>query len=110
YADLWNPSVQKIAQNANFEITCLGAYFGKALRPAEWECTAVRSLYLGLPQSLEKIAEALHLDQQKDGKGKALINYFSKPCKPTKVNGGRSRNLPKHAPDKWAEFIEYCCQ
>lgn len=110
YADLWNPNVQKIAQNANFEIICLGAYFGRSLRPAEWECTAVRSLYLGLPQSLEKIAEALHLDQQKDGKGKALINYFSKPCKPTKANGGRTRNLPKHAPEKWAEFIEYCCQ
>lgn len=108
--DLWNPDVLKIAQNANFEIECLGAFFGRSMKVQQWECTMVRALYLGLPANLDKIAQALGLDQQKDTAGKALIKYFSVPCKPTKVNGGRTRNRPEHDREKWQQFIDYCAQ
>jgi DNA polymerase len=64
----------------------------------------------GLPLSLGEVSKVLNLEDQKDTKGKALLNYFSKPCKPTKANGERTRNLPRHAPEKWAELIEYCRQ
>ena len=76
----------------------------------QWRCSAVQASELGLPLSLSAVAVALGLEEQKDKRGKALIDYFSKPCKPTKTNGGRTRNLPTHAPDKWEVFKEYCIQ
>lgn len=107
---LTDPRVRKIAHNANFEITCLSAWTGLRLQPAHWKCTMVGAAYLGLPLSLDKVSEVLCLDERKDARGKALINYFCKPCRPTKANGGRTRNLPEHAPEKWGQFCEYCVQ
>lgn len=103
---LYDSNVLKTAFNANFEMTCLRKYFPDA-DFENWECTSVLALYNSLPTSLDGVAKALKMDAQKDRKGKALIQYFSVPCKPTKTNGGRTRNLPEHAPEKWAEFIEY---
>lgn len=105
---LFDKNVKKYAFNANFERVCLAKYFGEEMPPEEWNCTMVNATRIGLPASLDKCGEALKLDIQKDKTGKALINYFSKPCKPTKANGGRTRNLPEHAPEKWQQFIEYC--
>lgn len=104
--------VLKIAQNANFEITCITSPYGLGLPldPAQWYCTQVGAAYLGLPQNLEKMAQVLKLTEQKDAKGKALIKYFSTPCKPTKTNGGRTRNMPWHAPEKWQQYINYNVQ
>lgn len=107
---LTDPNVLKIAHNANFELTCIGNYYILELDPAQWFCTQVAAMYLGLPSSLEKIAEVLKLQNQKDKNGKMLIKYFAMPCKPTKVNGGRTRNLPHHAPEKWLQFCEYGAQ
>ena len=72
----------------------------------------IKAMRLGLPSSLDMVGKALHFpeDKQKMREGKALIQYFCKPCKPTKTNGGRTRNLPEHAPDKWETFKEYCKQ
>lgn len=106
--DLVNPEVTKTAFNASFERTCLGAKFNLHLSPEEWDCTMIRAAVCGLPLSLEKAAEVLNLPQQKDAGGKALIRYFSLPCKPTKANGGRTRNLPHHDPVKWEAFKKYC--
>ncbi len=103
---LYDPAVTKTAFNANFEMTCLQKFFPDA-DFTNWECTSVLALYSSLPTSLDGVAQALKMDAQKDRRGKALIQYFSVPCKPTKTNGGRTRNLPTDAPDKWAEFIEY---
>lgn len=103
---LYDPAVTKTAFNANFEMTCLRKFFPDA-DFTNWECTSVLALYSSLPTSLDGVAQALKMDAQKDRRGKALIQYFSVPCKPTKTNGGRMRNLPTDAPDKWAEFIEY---
>lgn len=103
---LYDPVVTKTAFNANFEMTCLRKVFPDA-DFTNWECTSVLALYSSLPTSLDGVAQALKMDAQKDRRGKALIQYFSVPCKPTKTNGGRTRNLPMDAPDKWAEFIEY---
>lgn len=112
--EVWNaltdPTVLKIAHNANFEITCMTEYYGLDIDPAQWYCTQVAAGYLGLPLSLAKIAEVLNLPEQKDASGKALIKYFAMPCKATKVNGGRTRNLPHHAPEKWLQFCEYGAQ
>mgnify|MGYP000179337259 FL=1 len=105
---LFDRSVTKTAFNANFEMTCLRKLYPDM--PLEcWECTSILSLYNSLPTGLANVAKILKLgeDKQKDARGKALINYFSKPCKPTKANGGRTRNRPEDAPDKWAEYIEY---
>ena len=107
---LTSPNVLKTAHNANFEITCISKYFGIELDPAQWQCTMVLAAIVGLPLSLGEVSKVLNLEEQKDTKGKALLNYFSKPCKPTKANGERTRNLPQHAPEKWAELIEYCRQ
>lgn len=106
---LVSPGVLKTAFNASFERTCLAQYFGH-MPPEQWQCTMVRSAELGLPMSLAGVGEALGLseDQQKMKVGKELIRYFSKPCKPTKVNNGRTRNLPHHDPDKWKLFKTYC--
>lgn len=105
---VYDNMIIKTAYNANFEMTCLGKYF--ALDVNEWRCSAVASAELGLPQTLAGVAEALGLEQQKDTRGKALINYFCKPCKPTKTNGGRTRNFPHHDTEKWETFKEYCKQ
>ena len=107
---LTDPTVLKTAHNANFERTCLAKYFGIELPPEQWECTMVKASMLGLPMKLEQVAAVLKLSAQKDSAGKALINYFCKPCKPTKTNGGRTRNLPEHDPAKWTAFKEYCRQ
>ncbi len=105
--DLTDPSVIKAAYNANFERTCIAKYYNKPMTPEQWRCTSVHALTLGLPGNLDGVAKVLGLDAQKDTSGKNLIKYFSVPCKPTKVNGGRTRNLPHHAPDKWGQFKEY---
>ena len=109
-AALVNPEITKTAYNANFERTCIASYLRMEMPPEQWKCSSVAASELGLPQTLAGVAEALGLQEQKDARGKALINYFSKPCKPTKVNGGRTRNLPEHDPEKWAVFREYCIQ
>ncbi|MFW0776273.1 MAG: DNA polymerase, partial [Rickettsiales bacterium] len=106
---LKDPEIIKPAFNANFERTCLAKYFGP-MPPQEWDCTMVRAMRLGLPGSLDKVAKVLKLPDQKMKEGKALITFFSKPCKPTKKNGGRTRNLPEHDPERWALFLEYCKQ
>ena len=107
---LWDPAVTKTAYNANFERTCLEAHFGQDLPPEQWECTAVLASSLGLPLSLEQVAKVLKLPQQKSAAGTALIKYFSCPCRATKANGGRTRNLPIHDMVRWAEFSAYCRQ
>lgn len=106
---LFSPDCVKTAYNANFERTCLAVHFGEEMDPDQWRCTAVHAATLGLPGTLGDVGAALGLpeDKQKDKIGKRLIDYFCKPCKPTKANGGRTRNLPEHAPDKWMQFIEY---
>ncbi|WP_028560659.1 DNA polymerase [Paenibacillus pinihumi] len=108
--DLTDPFVTKTAFNANFERTCISKHFGIECIPSQWRCTAVHALALGLPGSLGGVAEVLKLDAQKDTKGKNLIKYFSVPCKPTKVNGQRTRNYPHHDTDKWADYVGYCRQ
>jgi len=118
-SDLTKPSVIKSAFNANFERTCISKYLASTMPieisqiymdPNQWHCTAVHALYAGLPGNLDGVAKALKLDDQKDSTGKALIRYFSLPCKATKVNGGRTRNLPVHDPKKWQQFLDYCKQ
>lgn len=106
---LTDPEILKIAYNANFERTCLARWLSEPMPPEQWLCTMVKALTLGLPGSLASSGAALGLpeDKLKDPQGKALIQYFSKPCKPTRANGGRRRNLPEHDPEKWKLFIEY---
>lgn len=106
-AALSDESVEKWAFNANFERVCLSRFLGKRLKPQGWYCTMIWSAYMGLPLSLEKVGEVLRLDKQKMNEGKALIRYFSIPCKPTKTNGMRTRNLPHHDLKKWSTFKEY---
>lgn len=104
---LSDESIEKWSFNANFERVCLSRFLGKRLKPQDWYCTMIWSAYLGLPLSLEKVGEVLKLDKQKMNEGKALIRYFSIPCKPTKTNGMRARNLPHHDLEKWSTFKEY---
>ena len=104
---LSDESIEKWAFNANFERVCLSRLLGERLKPQGWYCTMIWSAYLGLPLSLEKVGEVLKLDKQKMNEGKALIRYFSIPCKPTKTNGMRTRNLPHHDLEKWSTFKEY---
>ncbi|MDU5825269.1 DNA polymerase, partial [Anaerococcus vaginalis] len=106
-AALSDESVEKWAFNANFERVCLSRFLGKRLKPQGWYCTMIWSAYMGLPLSLEKVGEVLKLDKQKMNEGKTLIRYFSIPCKPTKTNGMRTRNLPHHDLEKWSIFKEY---
>ena len=111
---LTDPSIKKIAYNASFERVCLSKHlYGDEdlyLPPEQWECTKVWADELGLPGSLKRCAEYLGLEEQKDAAGTQLINYFSKPCKPTKANGQRTRNLPEHDTEKWNKFVAYCGQ
>ena len=105
---IFDVSVTKTAYNANFERTCLSKYFGRYIPPESWHCSAVQAAMLALPRSLEDVGRVLGLDEQKMKEGKELIRYFCVPCKPTKANGGRTRNLPCHAPEKWELFKTYC--
>ena len=107
-AALLDPSVVKVAHNSAFERAALSRVLGRDLPPEEWEDTMILAAYNGLPLSLDGAGAALGLRDQKIKEGSALISYFCKPCKPTKANGQRTRNLPEHAPDKWARFVEYC--
>lgn len=109
--DLRNPEVIKHAYNAQFEITCLNRA-GYDTPVEQWRCTMIHGAYLGYPMGLAKLGKALGLPQGKlkDKAGAALIRYFSVPCKPTKKNGGRTRNLPKHDPDKWFAYGMYNMQ
>lgn len=107
---IFDDSIIKSAWNAQFERTCLSKYFGTQLDPDSWQCTMVWAASLSLPLKLATAAQALKTAQQKDAVGERLIRYFSIPCKPTKSNGGRTRNLPEHAPDDWKLFKSYCIQ
>lgn len=100
-------NVIKTAYNAAFERTALARALGIDCNPDYWRCTSVWALTLGLPGSLGEVAKVLNLEAEKDAKGKALIKYFSVPCKPTKSNGERTRNYPHHAPEKWEEYKAY---
>lgn len=106
---LYDPQILKTAFNASFERTCLSAFMGSVTPPEQWSCTAVMARELGLPGSLEMVGQVIGLpeDKQKSKTGKALIRYFSIPCKATKANGGRTRNLPQHDPDRWRLYVEY---
>lgn len=124
---LTDDTVTKWAFNANFERVCLSRHLtdlgrslgpfhdqhplsqecARFLNPAGWKCSMVWSAYLGLPLSLEGVGAVLNLDYQKMKEGRELIRYFCVPCKETKTNGGRTRNLPQHALDKWNLFKSY---
>lgn len=124
---LTDESITKWAFNASFERVCLSRYLcdlgmslnpiydhhplspdcARFLSPAGWKCSMIWSAYMGLSLSLEGAGAVLQLDSQKMKEGKDLIRYFCVPCKPTKANGGRTRNLPLHAPEKWATFKSY---
>lgn len=124
-AALTDTGVTKWAFNAQFERICLSCWLrkngnfdntgysipedtvGNYLNPASWKCTMIWSAYMGLPLSLEGVGAVLGLGKQKMTEGKELIKYFCQPCVPTKTNGGRTRNLPENAPDKWASFKRY---
>lgn len=104
--------VIKAAYNAGFEITCIKKVFPELIVESQWECDSVLALYHSYPMGLGLVAKCLGLeeDKQKDTRGKRLIQYFCKPCKPTKSNGGRTRNLPEHDPEGWEVFKEYNAQ
>lgn len=108
---LKDEDVTKWAFNANFERVCISAFLGlpvgEYLNPVSWKCTMIWSATLGLPLSLEGVGAVLGLDKKKLSEGKNLINYFCKPCSPTKSNGGRTRNLYFHDNKKWDKFKEY---
>lgn len=122
---LSDENITKWAFNASFERVCLSNWLRKHhpkycksynseddpvhnyLNPSSWKCTMIWSAYMGLPLSLEGVGAVLKLQDQKMKEGKELIKYFCCPCKPTKANGGRTRNLPEHAPDKWESFKFY---
>ena len=124
-AALSDENISKWAFNASFERICLSNWLNrhcpehfrgysipedpasKYLDPSSWKCTMIWSAYMGLPLSLEGVGAVLKLQDQKLKEGKDLIRYFCKPCKPTKTNGGRTRNLPQHDSEKWILFKEY---
>lgn len=108
-AALYDPEVTKTAWNCAFERFGLWKHFGRHCPPEQWSDTMILSAVCGLPLGLGEAGKALRLeaDEAKDREGKALIRYFCSPCRPTKVNGGRTRNRSTDAPDKWAQFIEY---
>lgn len=105
-----DPDIIKAAWNAQFERTCIGHVLGKRLSPDSWRCSMVHAASLSLPLALKDAAKVLKTGEQKDRAGENLIRYFSVPCKPTKSNGGRTRNFPEHDPEGWRKFKEYCLQ
>jgi len=105
---LFDVQVTKTAFNAVFERVCLSRHVGEWIPPLLWDCTMVRAARLGLPMHLDAVAKAMRLPVQKDAEGKKLIKIFSVPCKATKKNGGRTRNLPLHFPNEWIRFKDYC--
>lgn len=107
---LFDPAVKKKAFNANFEMTCLEAFLKEPMPPEQWECTSVHALYLGLPGDLNSVCKVLSVPEKyrKQKVGGSLIRTFCVPCKPTKTNGGRTRTLPRHEPEKWKLFKQYC--
>ena len=107
---LEDSNIIKVAYNAQFERVCLSRYLGHWLDPHQWRCTMVMAAYLTLPGRLADAAVALGTTEKKMEEGKDLIRYFSVPCKPTKTNGGRTRNLPADAPEKWAVYKQYNAQ
>jgi DNA polymerase len=109
-AAIFDPTVEKKAFNAAFEIACLSKHFGKQLDHTQWKCTSVHALYLGLPGNLADVGKVVGLseDKQKKSIGWSLIRYFCIPCKPTKKNGMRTRNMWFHDPAKWQLFKDYC--
>ena len=109
---LYNPKIIKSAFNANFERNAIFNYLRIQCPPTQWTCTMVKALTMGLPGSLGMVGKAMHFeeDKQKMKEGRALIQYFCKPCKSTKANGGRTRNLPEHDVEKWEIFKTYCIQ
>jgi DNA polymerase len=107
---LTDPNIEKWAHNANFERICFNSY-GIKTEINQWFCTAIKAAYCGFPMSLAGVSKAMNLqDKAKSDSGKKLIRYFCVPCKPTKVNGQRTRNKPEHDLDAWLEFIAYCVQ
>ena len=113
---LTDNSIIKWAHNSQFERICISAWLRKHhperlsfyyLDPKGWRCSMIWAAYMGLPLSLDSVGEVLKLENRKMREGKDLVRYFCTPCKPTKSNGGRTRNMPEHAPDKWAVFKEY---
>lgn len=124
-AALTDDAVEKWAYNAQFERVCLSHWLrrhcpthfrsysipedsvGNYLNPLSWKCSRIWGAYMGLPLSLKGVGAVLKLDEQKMEEGSDLIRYFCKPCRPTKKNGGRNRNFPHHAPEKWALFKKY---
>lgn len=107
---LEDENIIKTAFNANFERVCLSKFLNKKLSAKSWRCTAVQAASLGLPLSLDGVAQVLVLQKQKMKEGKDLIRYFSVPCKPTKSNGERTRNYPHHSLERWEVFKKYCAQ
>ena len=109
---LTDKSIIKTAYNANFERTTLSKFYGIECDPDEWRCTAVLASTLGLPRSLKDVGDAMGLpeDEKKLATGRKLIQYFCKPCKRTRKNGGRTRNYPKDDPEQWKLFITYNLQ
>ena len=105
---LTDDSIVKTAFNAAFERTCIARHYNLTLAPSGWQCTAVQSAMLALPASLDGVGEVLDIQQKKLKEGKDLVRYFSMPCKPTKANSGRTRNMPEDAPEKWELFKSYC--
>ena len=105
-----DPNIIKWAWNAQFERTCIGRYLGRTLSPDSWRCSMVHAASLSLPLSLKEAAKALKTGEQKDRAGENLIRYFSVPCRATKANGGRTRNLPEHDMEAWQKFKDYCLQ
>ena len=106
---IYSPEYTKHAYNAPFEWGCLSKYFSCKLPPSQWRDTMLHGLYCGYTAGLGPTGRALGLpeDKQKSNTGKALIRYFCSPCKPTKTNGFRTRNLPHHDPERWRLFKEY---
>jgi DNA polymerase len=107
-AVLLDETVTKVAWNMGFERACFNAALGIYTPPEQWRDAMTLAAMNGLPMSLEAAGAALQLSEQKLATGKSLITYFCKPCRPTIANGGRTRNLPGHAPEKWEKFVEYC--
>ena len=108
---LSDPAVEKWAYNANFERVCLSRYLGMPtgtyLSPEGWRCSMVLASVVGLPPSLAKVSEVMKLEKSKMAEGEALIRYFCVPCKATAANGGRTRNMPQDAPERWELFKSY---